>query len=315
VTERPVPPGTEVSDRDQRLFIAWEGMSRDVIDVKRAYIRVAGDMAAGVLLSQCVYWFLPARDGSSKLTIERDGKWWLAKKREDWWEECCLRGKQFDRCVVTLEELDLIWTAVYKFQGSPAKHISLNWSQLIHRLADDAAGSSQGGKSIFLNREYGNSSTGNKDVPQQGTSSNNKDYSIEHRIEGSVTPVMQAPVERKYDFTVEPSEGIPGGLQPLQYARGVLEQVSVPSSVRLLDQCGQAIGFLAKAEKVELHEATRLMIGRALSAQGRGETVNGFWFMDKRWEQDGVANQRSQNRVAAATDEFRKKLHANGSAS
>jgi hypothetical protein len=54
-------------------------MSRDVIDVKRAYIRVAGDMAAGVLLSQCVYWFLPARDGSSKLTIERDGKWWLAK--------------------------------------------------------------------------------------------------------------------------------------------------------------------------------------------------------------------------------------------
>ena len=40
-------------------FIAWEQVSRDTIDVKRCYVDIAGDLVAGILLSQIVYWHLP----------------------------------------------------------------------------------------------------------------------------------------------------------------------------------------------------------------------------------------------------------------
>jgi hypothetical protein len=113
---------------------------------------------------------------------------------------------------------------------------------------------------------------------------------------GKTTPgSSQAPTEEEYDFNVEPGDAIPEGMQPLQYARGVLEGCGVPSSAHLLDPCSQAIGFVAKAEKLELHEATRLMLGRALAAQGRGEAVNGFWFTDGK-----VEAKRSSNPTIAA---------------
>ena len=45
-------------------FIAWEQVSRDTIDVKRCYVDIAGDLVAGILLSQIVYWHLPDKDGN-----------------------------------------------------------------------------------------------------------------------------------------------------------------------------------------------------------------------------------------------------------
>jgi hypothetical protein len=116
-------------------FLRWEERSRDVIDVKRCYIRIAGDLASGVLLSQIVYWFLPSkRTGNPRVTIDREGRNWLAKKRDEWWDECCISPKQFDRSIEVLESRGIVTTAVFKFQGSPTKHISLNFEPLIQLI-------------------------------------------------------------------------------------------------------------------------------------------------------------------------------------
>jgi len=107
-------------------FMLWEKSSRDVIDVKRIYIDIAEDLVSGILLSQIVYWFLPDDHGKSKLSIEREGKRWIAKSREDWWDECRITVKQFDRSSALLEDLGFICTRVFKFNGLAIKHISLN---------------------------------------------------------------------------------------------------------------------------------------------------------------------------------------------
>jgi len=116
-------------------FLLWEMRSRDCIKVKRCYIDVAQDLEAGVLLSQIIYWHLPDKEGEQKLTVQRDGHWWLAKAREDWWSECRLTPKQFDRAIRHLESKELVCTKVYKWQGQNTKHLRVNWPGLLQALS------------------------------------------------------------------------------------------------------------------------------------------------------------------------------------
>ena len=116
-------------------FIAWEQASRDTIDVKRCYVDIAGgDLIAGILLSQIMYWHLPAKDGGDKLRVEKDGETWLAKGRADWWDECRISPKQFDRASAILQKLGLIQTVVKRFSGNPTVHIRICWDTFLRDL-------------------------------------------------------------------------------------------------------------------------------------------------------------------------------------
>jgi len=106
-------------------FFSWEQASRDSIDVKKIYIDMAGDLVTGVLLSQIVYWFLPSRRGESKLHVEKDGVIWLAKKVDDWWDECRVSAKQARRAIAALKARGIIETRICKFAGVPTTHIRL----------------------------------------------------------------------------------------------------------------------------------------------------------------------------------------------
>jgi hypothetical protein len=124
------------SERDKSEFIAWEAMSRDCLDVKRCYIRLAGDLVTGVLLSQIVFWHLPKKGGGDKLTVERNGSLWLAKARESWLAECCVTPRQVDRCLRELEKRGLIQTGVFRFGGLAMKHVRLDFAELRRQLSE-----------------------------------------------------------------------------------------------------------------------------------------------------------------------------------
>lgn len=128
-------------DKDQlnqmvAFFLAWEKHSRDVIDFKKIYVDMAGDLVSGLVLSQTVYWHLPGADGVTRLRVNRDGHLWIAKKREDWWNEIRITPKQLDRALPILEEKNLVYTALYGFAGTPTKHIRLNWPGFLSAWLD-----------------------------------------------------------------------------------------------------------------------------------------------------------------------------------
>ena len=125
-------------------FLLWERSSRDTLEVKRLYIDMAGDLVAGVVLSQIVYWHLPNREGRAKLQVEREGKLWLAKGRDEWWEECRISPKQADRALEVLEGRGLIELRLFKFGKAPRKHIRIlhdaflrAWRDEMTRLGSD----------------------------------------------------------------------------------------------------------------------------------------------------------------------------------
>src|SRR5262245_7285860 len=121
-------------------YLRWEAASRDTIDVKRAYIDITGDLAAGVLLSQIIYWYLPSKTAGPIRLAESpggvlyEGQWWLAKKRTEWWDECRLNARQFDYYSAILVKKGFITTRTAHFQGKPILHINLNLDRVIDAI-------------------------------------------------------------------------------------------------------------------------------------------------------------------------------------
>jgi hypothetical protein len=116
-------------------FLRWEKMSRDAIDVKRCYIDIAGDLVAGILLSQIIYWHLPNKEGEIKLRVRIKGFLCLAKNRTDWWEECRITPRQYDRAIEILEKKNLVSVKNSMFQGKRTPMIRLNFPTLIEAMS------------------------------------------------------------------------------------------------------------------------------------------------------------------------------------
>jgi hypothetical protein len=140
-------------------FLLWEQASRDTIDVKRCYIDVANDLAAGVLLSQFIFYHLPDDNGLPKSCIvEHEGGLWLAKKREAWWKECRLSVDQYDRACGKLQAQGVVKTKVFKLNRDPVKHVQILWARFFYlldsvlRFPPNPGGSA---KSNSRNRENG----------------------------------------------------------------------------------------------------------------------------------------------------------------
>ena len=93
--------------------------------VRHGLVDVAGDLVAGVLLSQIAYWFGWDRKGRDRLTVERDGHRWLAKAHSAWWEECRVTEDQARRAMKALADRGLVETRVWKFNGTPMVHVRL----------------------------------------------------------------------------------------------------------------------------------------------------------------------------------------------
>ena len=123
-------------------FFRWEQTSRDTVDFKKIYVDITGDLIAGLLLSQIIYWHLPGNDGKSKLQVKKEGKLWLAKGRSDWWDEVRITSKKFDRASKLLKEQNIIETKLFKFYGNPTTHINLKekiflelWEEQINKAS------------------------------------------------------------------------------------------------------------------------------------------------------------------------------------
>lgn len=117
-------------------FFHWEKVSRETIDFKMVYVDIAGDLIAGLLLSQIIYWNLPSKDGKSKLSTIR-GKKVLVKKRSDWFEEIRITEKQYDRAIAILEKKRIVKVENHKssfYEGSTVPHIELRNTWLLAHL-------------------------------------------------------------------------------------------------------------------------------------------------------------------------------------
>lgn len=106
-------------------FLSWEHTTRDIIDFKKIYVDIAGDVVAGLVLSELVYWYLPDRRGMSRLRVEHEGKYWIAVRRYEWWERTRMSPRQFDGAAKKLVTAGIIEKKRFKFNGFPTVHVRI----------------------------------------------------------------------------------------------------------------------------------------------------------------------------------------------
>lgn len=128
--------------RDFHDFLQWEKETHDAIDFKVLYVDMTGNLNAGILLSQIIYWRLPSKGkapDSTKLTIKREGRLWLAKADADWWAEVRLSLKQARAARQIIEARGLITCKTMRFGGNPTIHISINEEAFMEVFAQTRA--------------------------------------------------------------------------------------------------------------------------------------------------------------------------------
>ena len=106
-------------------FALWERSSLELIVIKKNYFYIIEDLIATILFVQILYWFLPGKNGEIRTSLIRDGERWVAKRRSDWLNECCITEYQYDRAIKILKDKGLIEIRIFKFAGGPRIHITL----------------------------------------------------------------------------------------------------------------------------------------------------------------------------------------------
>lgn len=168
-------------DDNFREFLAWEKTSRDTVDFKRIYVDMAGDLVAGLMLSQLVYWYLlPDQKGRSRLRVYRDGHWWVAKNRSDWWDEIRVTPKQADRAIKVLVDAGLVVKKNSMFNGKRTPHLRINWNafhdawrrklpevELDTQLGEGNIGTDQTGTPVLTKESRRSSPKGNTGLDQR----------------------------------------------------------------------------------------------------------------------------------------------------
>lgn len=104
--------------------------------IHHAYVDIAGDLIAGSLLGQILFWFGRGKDGTSRAKIRKDGHLWVAKARADWWDEIRITPKQYDRAAKILRDKGFIELRTMKFNGNPTTHIRIVPDKINEALDD-----------------------------------------------------------------------------------------------------------------------------------------------------------------------------------
>ena len=130
-------------------WIASEAAGRDVIRTKCVYVDINdGNLTDGVLFGRIVYWHLPDSKNNRphRLTVQRDGSWWLAKRHDEWYAECRINERTARDCVGRIEARGLIETHIYHFGGRPTVHLRIVPEVLEARIKAVQAAPSASGK-------------------------------------------------------------------------------------------------------------------------------------------------------------------------
>lgn len=109
-----------------RKFAAIQKAEGDKVCAQKVYIDIAGDLEAGLVLDELLFFTLPRENGNSGLRVWKEGYLWMAVRRGEWWERKRLTPRQADTAIEKLLKRNLIVKKVHKFNGAPTTHIRLN---------------------------------------------------------------------------------------------------------------------------------------------------------------------------------------------
>ena len=142
------------------------------LTIDKILFEMTGDLCSCAVLSRLRYWFSPSKTtGQQRKRIFKDGQNWMARTDEEWLEEACVTVKEMKRIKKHLIDLQLVDIKVFKFDGNPTTHWSLNIQKFTELY------------NLALQKKISKSTKGTKPkVPKGQNESDQRDFSINKHI-------------------------------------------------------------------------------------------------------------------------------------
>lgn len=102
------------------MNLSFDGLaaleSQEFTTYKHIYVDISdGEIAAGILLSRIVYWFgISQKTKKIRTVAKHNGRSCLIKSRKDWWDECRISERVYDRCIKILKDKGYITCEIHK---------------------------------------------------------------------------------------------------------------------------------------------------------------------------------------------------------
>ena len=113
-------------------FYTIEHKKTQRVNFEMTYVDIAqGDVIAGLLLSQIIYWFSPTKEGRNKTKVVYKGRRAIAKGRDEWYDEIRVSARQYDRAIGILKDVGVVSVENSMFNARRTPFIMLNESKFL----------------------------------------------------------------------------------------------------------------------------------------------------------------------------------------
>ena len=109
----------------------------DKLLLRRTFVDLCdGDHLAAIIFGQLLYYHLPDHKGAgTKLRVRKNGALWVAKKYNDWQEECRINEHTARKKIDRLKATGLVLTRNFMFKGLKVLHLRIDFECMAARLA------------------------------------------------------------------------------------------------------------------------------------------------------------------------------------
>lgn len=257
--------------------------------IHHVYVDITGDLIAGALLGQILYWFGADRNGRPRARIVKDGHLWIAKGRADWWDEIRISAKQYDRAAKILKEFGFIEVKTFKFNGNPTSHLRIipeSLNQAIDKWKWQQV-SCAGLDGIENQAVVGYSPLGNNDFTNQGITMLT-DGATHHNRMGNIdmpkrsTSLTEITTKTTNEITTESTDTIESVISFedvwSRYPKKVGKEKARQAYIQAIKEGTNPLEILVAVALYRQHAVC--------SIEHRYIPTGGKWFSEKRWQDD-----------------------------
>jgi hypothetical protein len=156
-------------------FYALKHKEAQRVNFEMTYVDIAkGDVIAGLLLSQIVYWFTPTSEGKSRTKVTYKGRRALAKSRDEWYDEIRITPRQYDRAIKILKDVGVVTVENSMYNAKRTPFIMLNEDVLLRLYNQEIERFNQKVKPVLPKSKTDIDKTGTP-LTETNTETNNKD--------------------------------------------------------------------------------------------------------------------------------------------
>jgi hypothetical protein len=107
-------------------------MHDEKICFKKIFADITNDIGSAIVLSEIVRYYIE----DLEFPVEKDGRYWITKTSEEWWESCRMHADEVTKALINLGLEGLIFSKFITIKSGSTKCVRLNMGTFLEVLKE-----------------------------------------------------------------------------------------------------------------------------------------------------------------------------------